>query len=52
MKNKVVDWFSLIKQGFKYIRRTTSSEKFLMFPQLKRKTRKLLKNGFLVLLWA
>jgi hypothetical protein len=45
MKNKVADWIASIKQEFRYTRRTTSSEKFLMLLQPKRMARKLLKTA-------
>jgi hypothetical protein len=49
-QNKVADWIASIKQKFRYIRRTTSSEKFLMHLQPRPMARKPFFNSFLAIL--
>jgi len=50
LQNKVADWIASIKQEFRYTRRTTSSEKFLMLLQPRPMARKPFFNSFLALL--
>jgi hypothetical protein len=49
-QNKVADWIASIKQEFRYTRRTTSSEKFLMLLKPRRMARKPFFNSFLAIL--